>query len=114
MNYVGNLLQYKVPIVLISATLPVSLLRLVENEFLFSEGVNRVIRSDTIRENIEYQVINIDRKLVEIQDIEDVLHTFTARGLGPTNKAIIFVSSTSTSKILSKNMNLPFYHAKEP
>ena len=60
MKYVNSLLQYRIPIVFISATLPVPLLKLVENEFLLPEEANRVIRSNTIRENIEYRVVNID------------------------------------------------------
>ena len=75
MKYVNNLLQYRVPLVFISATLPIPLLRLIEQEFLLLKGVNRVIRLSTIRDNIEYRVVNTDGNL-KIADIEGILEIF--------------------------------------
>lgn len=117
MKYVNSLLQYRLPIVFISATLPVPLLRLIEVEFLLPRGANRIIRSNTIRENIEYEIVNIDHA-PEDKDIQSILKTFQRRGLGPKNKAIIFVPSYQVGNALAEKSRLPFYNAnnarKEP
>jgi superfamily II DNA helicase RecQ len=110
MKYVNNLLRYKVPIVFISATLPVPLLRLVEQHFLLPPGTNRIIRSNTIRDDIDHRIVNLKARPNE-SDIQTLLEKLEVRGLGPKTKAIIFVSSTADGKSLSKSTGLPFYHA---
>jgi superfamily II DNA helicase RecQ len=114
MKYVNNLLQFKVPIVFISATLPVPLLKLVEDEFLLPTGVNRIIRANTMRENIEYRIDNIEDDVISVESIFDIIEVFRRRGLCPTAKAVIFVTNTVTGKHFSEKMSLPFYHAKDP
>ena len=113
MKYVNNLLQYKVPLVFISATLPIPLLRLVENEFFLQPGLNRIIRSNSIREDIEYRIVNVEGE-IRPQTIKSVVKRCQQRGLGPKAKAIVFVSNTTEGKDLSIKLNYPFYYASNP
>ncbi|KAK6362436.1 hypothetical protein LTS17_012863 [Exophiala oligosperma] len=113
MKYVNSLLQYRVPLVFISATLPVSLLHLVEKEFLLPQGVNQIIQAQTIREEIKYKIVNIDHYITP-DDINHILERFRQKGLHSRGKAVIFVPTYKLGTTLSNKLSLPFYNAKDP
>jgi superfamily II DNA helicase RecQ len=114
LKYINSLLKYRVPLVFISATLPCSLLGLLNKEFFLEPKDNIIIQGPLNREDISYNITSINSKLDVKDNILSILKIFKAKGLGPQRKALIFINNTNRGLVLSKDLDIEFYYSNNP
>lgn len=110
LKHMRDLLQFRAPVVFLSATLPPPLLALLEQEFHI-KGQNQVIRAPTIREDIEYQLRIVERGPVK-DEVTKTLRNIRDNDRNTREKVLIFVGRVSTGETLAEELDLPFYHSK--
>lgn len=114
LKYINSLLKFKIPLIFISATLPDSLLNILNKEFFLSKEDNLIIKGITSRENISYNIVSYNSKLKEENNILDIIKIFKSKGLNSNNKALIFINSTKKGLALSKLLDIDFYYSNNP
>ena len=111
LKYINSLLKYKFSIIFITATLPYSLLNILNKEFFLSTRDNIVIRGSSNREDISYNIILRNNKIKEEEDINNIIDIFRSKGLDSKNKALIFINSINKGLTLSNLLNIDFYYS---
>ena len=94
----------------ITATLPISLLNILEDKFDII-GNNRVIRGSSNRSNISYKRIYYKTKEEELLEINRVIKEIERRDTNVENKVLIFVSSIKVGNKLKDLLNLDFIYS---
>jgi len=110
LKYINSLLKFKIPLIFISATLPISLINILNKEFFLESKNNIIIRGPSTRSNISYNIIYNNSKLKEKENILNIISIFKSKGLNSTNKALIFINSTKKGLVLSELLNIDFYY----
>ena len=114
LKYINSLLKFQIPLVFISATLPNSLLGLLNKDFYLEAKDNIIIKGPINREDISYNITSIDPSLDLEGNINKVLDFFKRKGLGPKNKALIFINNTNKGLALSSKLKIDFYYSTNP
>lgn len=114
LNFISTLLKFRVALVFITATLPKSLLKLLEKEFCLTKGQNQVLRASTVRKDISYNIHYYNPKddlQLTLARLENRLRTLSSLEV---QKGLLFVSSIEEGLKISREGGLLFYHAKLP
>jgi superfamily II DNA helicase RecQ len=114
LKYINSLLKFKFSIIFITATLPSSLLNILNKEFFLDTRDNIIIRGSSNREDISYNIILRNNKIREEEDINNIIDIFRSQGLDSSNKALIFVNSTTRGLNLSSLLSIDFYYSNNP
>lgn len=107
LKYFKTLLKYKANIILLSATLPISLVNILEST-LNIKGYTKIIRGSSNRENIIYKRIYFKTKKEEITILENTIKEITLNDLDTRNKILIFINSKDKGLELSRILGIDF------
>jgi len=110
LKFIPYILKYKTNIVLISATLPNILLNLLEEKFNIS-SINHIIRGNTTRSNINYNIQFLNDKDNLINKLQELFNLLKSKLIN-NQKIIIFASTIESVKYISKTLNIPCYYSK--
>jgi superfamily II DNA helicase RecQ len=111
LRYISSILKFKIPLVFISATLPLDLITLIEREFNITRG-HRIIRASASRPNIEYNLRYITKGNTKVKELELLLKKDIYPRTNKDNKTLIFINSEALGLEISSKLDLPFYYSK--
>lgn len=109
LKYISTILKYKVNLIFITATLPLSLLNLLNNTFSI-EDYNKVIRGTSNRSNIKYTRLFYNNYKDKVSLIRDTLSNINREDPTIENKVLLFVTSKKIGLELEEALNIPFIY----
>ena len=112
LKYFKTLLKYKANIILLTATLPNSLLTILENT-LNIKGYTKVIRGISNREDISYIRLYFKKKEEELTILKDTIAKITKEDIDPRNKILIFINSKAKGEEISLELKVNFIYSKK-
>jgi superfamily II DNA/RNA helicase len=110
LKYFSTILKYKASLVFLSATLPNSLIRILEST-LNIKGINKVIKGSSNRDNIEYRRLFYRNKKEELEVLSNTLKEIESKDIELDNKILIFINSKAKGLELSKTLGLDFIYS---
>ena len=112
LKYFSTLLRFKANIVFLSATLPNTLLRILENTLNIRE-LNRVIRGSSNREDITYKRLYYKNNKEEFILLTNTLADIESRDKNIDNKILIFINNIKKGLDLEEKLGLDFIYSNK-
>lgn len=112
LQYLTTLLKYKANIVFISATMPNSLINLLETRFNIKNN-NNIIKGDCNRNNISYNRIYIQKYTIDIitKTIANIINNIESKDNNINNKIVIFTTQIKQGLELEKRLGYKFIYS---
>jgi len=108
LKYINTINNYIEQIVFISATLPNPLLNLLENKFNILN--NTIIRGNTTRPNIRYNILELNKGETEASLLKDIIIDLNTK-LNNNDRVIIFTNTKKSCEYYSLLLNIPCYYS---
>ena len=112
LKHLTTIIKYLTNLVFISATLPNSLIKLLEKEFSITNN-NNIIKGNCNRNNISYKRIYYKEYSIEtiISIIVNIINIIELTDNNINNKIVIFVNNIKQGKQLEKLLNYKFIYS---
>lgn len=112
LKYFSSLLKYKANLIFLSATLPTTLLKILETT-LNIKGINKVVRGNSNRDDIVYNRIYYKTNNEELLVLTNTLKEIEGRDKNLKNKILIFINNTKKGIELEDKLNLDFIYSNK-